>query len=249
MKFFSSELGQNYETYTFGYANYCQLEQGDALSDIYNLGYLPYSGSKDTKGVFYFARSGRVVLNEFKLTSENRRVAKKFDGQFEKQRTPLSEFSITDRFLDFCLDYFAKKHGPSVMPRERLELILSFGIISTVITYHKDGKVVGYVFEVADPAMGHYWYSFYDPSMAGQSLGVWLMLDCIRDAKAAGRTYYYLGTVYGGKTIYKMNFGPLEWWDGTGWSRDSKALKDRGGRDASRGLARSDVWKKEKKGF
>lgn len=243
MKVFSSELGHNYDTYTFGYCTYAQKEPGDALHDIYSQGFLPYSGSPDAKNIFYLARSARVALPDFKLTSENRRIAKKFDGQFVKKRTPLNEFAITTEFLDFCLEYFAKRHGEHVMPRGRLELILSFGIITEIVTYTKDGKVLGYVFEAADSQISHYWYSFYDLSLAKQSLGLWLMLDCVRDAKAAGLQHYYLGTVYGGKTLYKANFEPLEWWNGRHWSTDIAELKERGRSDGERVVPLTDGWK------
>lgn len=73
--------------------------------------------------------------------------------------------------------------------------------------------------------MAHFWFSFYDLSYARQSLGLWLMLDCLRDAKKRGRAHYYLGTVYGPSALYKTNFTPLEWWSEGGWSRDIRALK------------------------
>ena len=73
--------------------------------------------------------------------------------------------------------------------------------------------------------MAHYWFSFYDLAYARQSLGLWLMLDCIRDAEQRGLKNYYLGTVYGPNALYKTNFAPLEWWGEAGWSRDIQLLK------------------------
>lgn len=249
MKLFSSELGHNYETYTFGYTNYCEREEGDSLEELYKAGYLPYSGSSDAKGIFYLARSARVVLPQFALTSESRRIAKKFDGMFQKERVSFSDFKPDEQFYTFCLEYFKKRHGERVMPRERLELILNFGIISTIVTYASGEKTVAYVFEVAEGTMGHYWYSFYDLSLVQQSLGLWLMLDCVRDAKARGLTHYYLGTVYGGKTLYKTNFEPLEWWNGEEWSENVKLLRERGRADDTRLVTLMDAWKKDKKLF
>src|SRR5438132_1710930 len=134
MRIFSSELAHNYGSYTFGYTNYGELEEGDNLAHVYNAGFLPYSGSPNVKGVFYFARSARVDLATFALSSENRRIAKKFDGQFEKKRTPVAEFEITDEFMEFSLAYFNQRHGENIMPPERLKLILDFGIISTIVS-------------------------------------------------------------------------------------------------------------------
>ncbi len=204
------------------------LREGEPLADIYTRGYLPYSGANDSKDIFYSGRSARVVLKDFELSSENRRIAKRFDGMFQKELIPIAQFTPDDHFWDLSLTYFAEKHGANAMPRARIEALFAAGIITTVITYQHEAEIVGYVLEVEDGDMGHFWYSFYDLRYAQQSLGMWLMLDCVRSAKERGFSYYYLGTVYGEKALYKTNFEPLEWWDGTGWNSDQKLLKERG---------------------
>jgi arginyl-tRNA--protein-N-Asp/Glu arginylyltransferase len=201
-----------------------EREPGDPLEELYEKGLLPYSGQKDTKNIFYSARSARVVLPNFSLSSENRRVARKFDGQFTKER--VTDFKPDEGFYRFCLDYFAKKHGADAMPRARLETIFKSGLITSTVIHHSASKPVAYVLEVADASMAHYWFSFYDLAYAQQSLGLWLMLDSIRDAKAAGKEQYYLGTVYGQNALYKTNFSPLQWWNGESWSDDIRQLKN-----------------------
>ena len=243
MKLFSSEAAHEYGSYTFAYANYCVREAGDMLADIYKAGFLPYSGARGIKDIFYMARSARVALADFEPTSENRRIAKKFDGTFTKKRIPFKDFEITEAFLVFCLNYFGSRHGAAVMPRERLETILASGIISTVIEYRKDDAVAAYVLEVGDETMAHFWFSFYDLSLTKQSLGLWLILDCMRDAKAQGLAHYYLGTVYGEKALYKTNFEPLEWWGGDGWSNNFELLKTYTRTDGEHSIAAADKWK------
>lgn len=245
MRRFSSEVGHNYGTYTFAYAHYAQREPGDSLGLIYRGGYLPYSGSADATDIFYQARSARVLLKDFALTSENRRIAKKFDGLFTKTRVPLADFKADEAFYDFCLQYFAARHGASAMPRARLEYLMRCRLITTVVEYRQDGKPVAYVLEVGEGALGHYWFSFYDLFLTYKSLGMWLMLDNIRGAKERGLEHYYLGTVYGEKALYKTNFSPLEWWDGESWSSDVAALKERGRRDGDRALGLTDEWKSD----
>ncbi len=249
MKLFSSELGHNYDSYTFGYTNYAGRQQGDALLQIYEEGYLPYSAARGVKDIFYMARSVRVPLARWEATSENRRIEKKFDGMFEKKRIPFADFVRDEAFFTFCLNYFAQKHGAKAMSRERLELILDCRLVSTIIVYYKEGVPVAYVFEVEGENVGHYWFSFYDLSLARQSLGMWLMLDCVRDAKNAGLDYYYLGTVYGEKALYKTNFEPLQWWDGAEWSNDIAHLRERGHTDEKRIIEQMDAWKEDKEFF
>ncbi len=198
----------------------------EPLERVYDEGYLPYSGSRELQGIFYSARSARVALPEFALTSENRRIARKF-GQFAKRRIPAQEFAADEEFYAFVLSYFKERHGESAMPRERLDVLLGSGLITTVVEYRQKDAVVGYVLEIESGSMRHYWYSAYDLTLAKQSLGLWLMLDCIRDAQAAGLAHYYLGTVYGPMALYKTNFEPLEWYDGAAWSRDIILLKEK----------------------
>lgn len=248
MKAFSSELGHNYGTYTFGYAQYAKIHKQDSLPEVYEKGYLPYSGSPDAKDIFYMSRSSRVELGSFVMSSENRRVAKKFDGQFEKKRVAFGQFTLDEAFLKFCLGYFSSQHG-RVMPRERLQFILGCGLITHINVYSAHGRVAAYVLEIERGEMCHYWFSFYAPEYAKQSFGIWLMLDCLRAAAERGMEYYYLGTVYGKKALYKTNFKPLEWWSGEEWVDDVSLLRSRSKADDERVVSLVDEWKKERKLF
>src|ERR1043166_1234587 len=224
MKLLKEPPRQDFSTYVARpEVHFIRREADDPLKEIYARGYLPYSGSQDLYNIFYSARSARIVLPELKITSENRRIAKKFDGTLTKRRIPIDGFKSNEKFYDFWIAYFAKRHGPDVAPRARIELWVESS--SAVIEYKRGDATVGYVLEVEDGDMRHYWYSAFDLAYIKQSLGMWLMLDCIRDAKAAGVKHYYLGTVYGGKALYKTNFEPLEWWDSAAWSRDIGRLK------------------------
>ncbi len=247
MKFFSSELGQEYgKTYTFAYCNYGLLESGDKISEMYARGYLPYSGSPESKSMFYMARSGRIYLPEFELNSECRRVAKKFDGKFSRKAVPLREFKITDEFVNFWLDYFLRAHGVAVLSRERLLHWLTFGIISDVGVYTDDsGKIVAYTLECSDENMTHDWYQSYAKELHKQSFGMWLLIDIAREAKKRGATYYYPGTVYGDSTDYKTNFPLLEFWNGERWIKDknNRALRARTKTDSKRHINLLDEWK------
>lgn len=237
MKTFSNEFVHSYETYSFGYCNYALREKNDKLSDIYDAGYLPYSGKLDVKDTFYMARSARVNLSKFTLSSENRRVARKFDTELTRIVTTIEEFDYKDKtFLSFCVNYFKKRHGPKIMPKERLLTILKMGLVSHVVTYTHDDEVVAYVLEVRDKDMTHFWFSFYDIAYVYQSLGMWLMLDCARETKRENKEYFYIGTVYDEKAIYKTNFRSLEYWNGHEWIADIKHLKQISHSDSDRSV-------------
>ena len=244
MRLFTSEFGHSYESYSFGYCNYAELEKGDNLFEVYQKGFLPYSANLNMKDIFYMARSARINLKNFSLNSENRRILKKFDGKFEKEIIPFSKFNKKDEdFISFCAEYFAVRHGKKVMPRERLLFLLNSGLISDMAVYKDGGVPKAYVFLVADNEMSHFWFSFYDISLVYQSLGMYLMADAARDAAKEGKKYLYLGTVYAEKALYKTNFDNLEYWTGHKWSSDLKKLKLRSRTDSQRSVNIIDEWK------
>lgn len=252
MKIFKSEFVHSYKTYSFGYSEYALFEHGDNLSEIYEKGFLPYTGSKDIKRTLYMARSARIDLQSFELNSENRRIAKKFDGKLVREKTPLENFDYSDEnFVSFCIDYFAKRHGNHVMPKERFMTILNAEFPLSVITYtdKETGAVVGYALEIGDENIGHYWYSFYDLKYAYESLGLWIMLDSIREAKNENKKYYYIGTVYGDKALYKTNFDSLEFWNGNEWSTDVKSLRTTSRNDEHHIVDNIDRFKEEQELF
>ena len=92
--------------------------------------------------------------------------------------------------------------------------------------YRHEDRPVAYIIERRDATMHHYWFSFYDIALANKSFGSYLMLDAIERSQALGAHYMYLGTVYGAKALYKANYEPLEFWDGSTWIADMPLLKE-----------------------
>jgi arginyl-tRNA--protein-N-Asp/Glu arginylyltransferase len=227
MRIFKSEFVHSYKTYAFGYAIYAEKEAGDIFSEIYEQGFLPYTGAKGIQNTLYMARSARINLEEFSPNSENRRVLKKIEGDVTSVRTPLSEFNTENKeFRSFCLSYCKERHGGNMMPPERLDTVLNAGFITHIATYSLNDKVLGYVFEVSDDVMSSVWFSFYDTSYTQQSAGLWLMTTHILEAKERGCQYYYLGGMNSKKALYKTNFDALEYWDGNQWVKGAKELRE-----------------------
>lgn len=233
MKIRLREFGVRYATYEFGYSLMAERESADVLDDIYQKGFLPYSGNLAVHNNFYMARSARVRARELALSSENRRIKSKFAQMpFTVDEFPAKDFADNAEFLEFCTNYFNARHGAGVMPTERLQFIMRFCPELMLVRFREGDAVRAYVLEIRTASLRHYWFSFYDLSFAYKSFGAYLMLASIEAAQSAGITHVYLGTVYGEKALYKTNFGPLEFWDGNGWVEDVPALKS---------LARSDV--------
>ncbi|HEY4502641.1 MAG TPA: GNAT family N-acetyltransferase [Candidatus Paceibacterota bacterium] len=246
MKIITSEFAHSYRHFSFGYADFLLHEKGDSLHKIYERGFLPDSSVPEHSNLFYRARSARVKLHGWTPNSENRRVLQKFEGKLQKKNIPFGLFNHDDKaFRSFCLTYFKNRHGEMSMPEQKFDTIMKSNLIKNIIVYYENNNIVAYVFEVNDSTMGHYWYSFYDLSYAFQSLGMWIMIDGVREAKKEKKKYYYLGTVYGDKALYKTNFNNLEYWTGSAWSDDIKALKKRSRGDNERTFDLPAEWKEQ----
>ncbi len=230
MKIFRSESIVDYATYTFNYAVYCRQDDASETDEIYRNGFLPYSNSLELQQPHhYLARSLRVVLDDFKPTSENRRIDKKIaDLQPEITVWQKPDFDNNQDFKQFCLNYAAVRFD-GAMPPERFEYIYNWPYLTHIFEF-KDAQqnVLGYVFAVMTDHILHYWFSFYDLQHSRLGLGKWMMYKTIGWAKANDLKEVYLGTCYGTKAMYKMrDFKGLEFFDGNQWLSDMKRLKQK----------------------
>ena len=73
-------------------------------------------------------------------------------------------------------------------------------------------------------------YSFYDPELSAQSLGAYIILDHIDQARTLGSPYVYLGYWVAGspKMAYKAKYSPLEILRPGGWRLISAQERDTG---------------------
>lgn len=225
MRIFHGEFAHDYGTYAFGYQVHAILDEGESAQFAYENGFLPRSNEPSVRDRFYMARSVRVPVALHEPNSENRRVLKKFDGLLEETIMSREELMGDAVFKHMFLSYFETRHGVGIMSPERLEGILATPLPLRGIRYSEQGVPVGYALEVAGEGFLHYWYPVFLPDRVHTSLGMWMMLDAVRRAKNEHRGYAYLGTAYGEKGRYKMNVGPLEFWDGKEWQNDTSALK------------------------
>ena len=90
-----------------------------------------------------------------------------------------------------------------------------------------DPKAYGSLVDLLDDGLSLV-YSFYDPELSGQSLGAYIILDHIEQAKALGSPYVYLGYWVAGspKMAYKAKYSPLEILRPGGWRLISAQERD-----------------------
>ncbi len=230
MKIFRSESLVDYSTYTFNYAIYCLKESRTELPEIYDRGFLPYSNNSDLKEeVYYLARSLRVNLDEFKESSENRRVAKKIiEMDPGMEIVPIEEFDVNNPdFQGFCKEFAAQRFSETIS-EERLKYILNNPSVSHIFRFSLGGSEVGYVIAIIENGALHYWFSFFSLEYQTYSLGKWMMYSVIQWAAENKMDHVYLGTCYGEKSLYKVrDFKGLRFFDGNRWNEDMKLLKQK----------------------
>ncbi len=228
MKIFYSESFVDYSSYTFNYAKYCIKESQSEIPGIYNKGFLPYSNNVHLQHeTYYFARSLRVNIKNFKESSENRRVNKKIaELNPSFKLTPIANFDISNKeFLSFCLDY-GKKRFSEGLNAERLNYIVQSESVSHIFEFEIQNKNVGYVIAIIEKGTLHYWFSFFDMAYQSFSLGKFMMFSVIKWASENNYDFVYLGTCYGEKSLYKVrDFKGLDFFDGNQWNSDMKFLK------------------------
>lgn len=232
MKIFFSEHNKDYQSYTFDYAVYAEMESEKDLQEIYNRGFLPYSNDlEDPREIFYLARSLRVDLASFADSSENRRVNRKLVAKdLKPEIIPKEEFDLQDpQFRKLCLTYARARFSGNAMSEKRFDYILKRKIFTHIIRFSpQGGKAVAYIFSLIKGNSMHYWYAFFDLKQSeGLPLGKWLMWRSIGLAKEQGLAFIYLGTCYGEKALYKVrDFKALSFFDGSGWNPNIKLLKN-----------------------
>ncbi|MCP9769191.1 GNAT family N-acetyltransferase [Lacihabitans sp. LS3-19] len=231
MKIFFSENNADYGTYTFNYAIYAQKESEAELNELYEKGFLPYTGNIHIeKELFYLARSLRVNLENFDDTSENRRVNRQIESlNIKLDLIEKSSFELSDPdFKVFCANYINERIGEDNMSLERWDYILKQTTGTHLFKFSNSEKTLGYVLASITDEYVHYWFAFFDTEyMRSHSLGKWMMWRVIRWSKDNNKKYTYLGTAYKPAALYKIrDHKGLEFFDGKGWNNDSKTLKE-----------------------
>lgn len=223
MRIWREELSFEYASYRFGY-HINAIPEGERTSEMYAGGFLPASNADSAPCQFYMARSLRIPLPLFRFSSENKRVHQKF--ALSRRIVAAADFDFgAPVFRDIALSYM--NDVLHLSGKDKLLSVLRSGMSSHVVTYvDAAGAPQGYVILVKEGGMTHYWFSFFVADLVKKSFGIWMILQEIMAAKHEGLSYLYLGTCYGQKGRYKLNFTPLEFWDGARWVGDDKALKE-----------------------
>jgi arginine-tRNA-protein transferase len=166
--------------------------------------------------------SARIRVADFAPTRSQRRTLKR-NGHLRREAT--SPWATEDQYALFRA-YLDSRHADGGMADmdifEFAAMIEETPIRSRVVEYKdprdEDRLSAVCLTDVLDDGLSMV-YSFYDPGLASESLGTYVILDHVEIAREAGLPYVYLGYWVPGspKMGYKAKFPALEVYSGGEW--------------------------------
>jgi hypothetical protein len=220
MKILLSEAPPDYGNYVFPYVVWGFLEPHETPADALNHGFLP---SLPDLSRFYLCRQVRVDLSCFSLSSENRRILRKGTG-IQCTILDRSAFEWTPQRRDFCHGY-ATKRWSSPPTEGRIDRIFHSAMTTQVALFQDpQGNDIGIVSLYRDKATWFYSNAFYEPD-APSGRGAFLMTEIVHRLCEDRQAFLHLGTCYSRSSLYKTQFQGMQFFDGTRWQGDVRALK------------------------
>ncbi len=192
------------------------------------------------KGVMQEICSVRVCLERFAPTSENRRVLERA-GTLLCSLVPLPLQSYHWSIGKMASDFYTEKFGVGTVSANKIKELMTDPSRSNmnavfVYTHKNETEPAGYCLARETNTMIHYAYPFYQlrvQSPESRVSGMSMMTLAVVYARAHEQKFIYLGSVHDEKSLYKLQFEGLEWWDPEckNWSTDLAALKARAAAD------------------
>ncbi len=201
-------------------------EDGVALNNS-----LSHQGFRRSQNVIYrpscpdcnACQSARVKVNGFSPSRSQKRVLKRNSHLQRSLKTPWARdvhFQLFNRYLH-------SRHadgGMAGMDEVEFSAMVEETPVNTrLIEYstYRDGKSVPVAVclsDILEDGLSMV-YSFFEPDLAKDSIGTYMILDHIRLAQESGLPYVYLGYWVQGspKMGYKSKFQPLETYRDGGW--------------------------------
>lgn len=170
------------------------------------------------KGVMHQIKPLRVDLNEFELTSENRRILKKNESlELNLEKLPFKNY--TWKIGKIAQDFY-KQFGDTIMSVNKIKELFTDpekSNMNSVFKYTLENNIIGYCLCFSSKSMIHYSYPFYQLLTTNYSpnTGMAMMLKAILWAKENGKQYIYLGS----DNKYKHQFKGLELFNGKDWNK------------------------------
>lgn len=186
------------------------LRPSTDIETNYSCGLLPQRNNQDS---FYSDSSCRSNLQNFDLSSENRRILRKTD-QFSFQITDLSDFKYNS---DVQKEIF---HWIKILgwdfPISSVKKVFTNHIFNRVYIWKLDDKIVAYSICYFSSEISHIAYVFYNPEFSHSDLPIRLVLQTVIDSHELGLKFCYLGRF----SNYKRNMPGFENFEENNWVKN-----------------------------
>lgn len=207
------------------------INNPEEIISAYNEGFV---ATRKGPGELERVRSVRINLHQFELSSENRRILRKFEHKLELNKLPYQNYTWEIHKLG--KDFYDTKFGKDTFSANKIKEIFtevdknSFNLVLVYIN-PKSSLIEGYCVALEAESSGqkiiHYSYPFYKLDLINSSFGIFMMTMAINHFKEQGYDYIYLGSAHSSESKYKLQFKGLEWWDeqSNNWSSNLDEIK------------------------
>jgi leucyl-tRNA---protein transferase len=218
MKILFFEANHNYENYFFPYQVLLTTKPDDDLTEVYQLGFLPF---RNRSNLFYLSRSCRSNLENFSLSSENKRVIKKTKN-LKHETINLSEFKYTPEVQRKC-KHWANESGWSISASS-IKTLFKNHFYNQVSVWKDDvdQKIIGYSVGYQNKDLVHIANVFYDPQYHQSGLVNRMLIETAKKAQNDNLKFAYMGTCY---SLHKRNIPGFEFFNGFAWTKNTSELK------------------------
>ncbi len=193
------------------------IKNNKGIEENYSLGFLP---QRNNKNYWYFDTSSRANLENFKISSENRRIVNKTQ-EFSYTVEPLTTF-------DYGLDIQKNIHQwinqlGWEFPISSVKKIFSNHIFNYVYTWKdQNGQIIAYSICYFSQNISHIAYVFYNPTVNHKDLPIRLVLQTIIDSYEKKLQFCYLGRFSVETGYYKRNMPGFEYFKDNNWVKYDK---------------------------
>mgnify|MGYP003729438881 CR=1 FL=1 len=217
------------------------------IEAFYNKG---YKFVRKDKGIMQQTHSLRIILDKnFKFNSENRRILRKTEWlKLETYRLPLNKSEYNYEIHKLGKNFYETKAGKDIFSAAKIKELITkseksnFNLLleySDLIPIDiaktlsceseensKENFVLGYSICYKSKNILHYSYPFYNLEYSKPNIGMGMILKAIEWSLHNNLKYFYIGSVDSKKSLYKLQFENMEWWDNDNWSKDITKLKE-----------------------
>lgn len=181
------------------------------------------------KGVMNQVQSLRINLEDFEFNSENRRILRKVENlKMEVAQLPLDSTSYDYRIHKIGKDFYFTKNNKEVFSAAKIKELVTNSDKSNfnaLLKFSINDEILGYTICYKSENILHYSYPFYDLENEVPNLGMGMIIRAVEYARDSNLKYFYLGSISTPKSLYKLQFNNMEYFDGKGWSTDFEHLK------------------------